>query len=142
MTYSQVRKSVVGLLRGDNSKSEDLLTNDDTYLAMALRDVMLRCIPSKLVAPYDDTKTDIFRRIYSTYNEIDEVYNHWYIRNPIISIEDDAVIDIDEELNQAIIYYMCSYLTNKKNIDYAKNAQDVISYYNSNSVDLSQYEQE
>jgi len=140
MTYSQVRKSVVGLLRGDNSKAEDLLTSDDTYLAMALRDVMLRCKPLHLIEEYDDTKTDIFRRIYSTYNYIDEVYNHFYIRNSVVSIEDDAVIDIDEELTQAIIYYMCSYLTNKKSIDYAKNAQDVISYYSSNSVDLSQYE--
>jgi hypothetical protein len=140
MTYGEIKKSVTGLLRGDNSKAEEFLTNDDTYLSMALRDVMLRCIPSHLVAQYDDTKTDIFRRIYSTFDEIDEVYKHWYIRHPVVSIEDDAVIDIDEELIQAIIYYMCSYLTNKKNINYAKNAQDIISYYNSNSVDFSQYE--
>lgn len=141
MTYGEVKKSVIGLLRGDNSKAGDYLADDDTYLSMALRDVVLRCIPTSLVSEYDDTKTDVFRRIYSTYNDLDEIYNHWYIRKPLISIEDDAIIDIDEELTQAIIYYMCSYLTNKKNIDYAKNAQDIISYYNSNSVDLSQYEE-
>ena len=140
MTYGEIKKSVIGLLRGDNSKAGDYLATDDTYLSMALRDVILRCIPSHLVTPYDDTKTDIFRRIYSTYNDVDEVYNHWYIRQPIVSITDNAVVDIDEELTQAIIYYMCSYLSNKKNIDYAKNAQDIISYYSSNSVDLSQYE--
>jgi len=141
MTYGEVKKSVIGLLRGDNSKAGDYLDTDDTYLSMALRDVMLRCIPSHLISEYDDAKTDVFRRIYSTYNNVDEVYNHWYIREPIISIADDAVIDIDKELTQAVIYYMCSYLTNKKNINYAQNAQDIISYYNSNSVDLSQYEQ-
>ncbi len=140
MTYSEVKKSVVGLLRGDNSKAEEFLTSDDTYLKMALRDVMLRCIPSHLVSSYDDTKTDVFRRIYSTYNDIDEVYNHWYIREPIVSIDDNAKIDIDEELTQAVIYYMCSYLTNKKNVDYAKQAQSIVSIYQSNSVDFSQYE--
>jgi len=140
MTYGEVKKSVTGLLRGDNSKAEEFLTADDTYLKMALRDVMLRCIPSHLVSSYDDTKTDVFRRIYSTYNEIDEVYNHWYIREPIVSIDDNAKIDIDEELTQAVIYYMCSYLTNKKNVDYAKQAQSIVSIYQSNSVDFSQYE--
>ena len=140
MTYGVVKKSVAGLLRGDNSKAPDLLADDDTYLSMALRDVMLRCIPSKLVEAYDDTKTDVFRRKHSTIDELDESYKHWYVRLPIVSITDDAVIDIDEELTQAVIYYMCSYLTNKKNINYAQNAQDVISYYNSNSVDLSDYE--
>jgi hypothetical protein len=140
MTYGEVKKSVTGLLRGDNSKAEEFLTTDDTYLKMALRDVMLRCIPSHLVSSYDDTKTDVFRRIYSTYNEIDEVYNHWYIREPIVSIDDNAKIDIDEELTQAVIYYMCSYLTNKKNVDYAKQAQSIVSIYQSNSVDFSQYE--
>jgi len=140
MTYGEVKKSVVGLLRGDNSKAADFLADDDTYLSMALRDVMLRCKPLHLISEYDETKTDVFRRIYSTYDQIDEVYNHWYIRSPIVSIEDDAVIDIDEELVQAIIYYMCSYLTNKKNIDYAGNAQAIVSMYQSNSVDFTQYE--
>jgi len=140
MKYGEVKKAVIGLLRGDNSKAPDFLSNDDTYLSMALRDVMLRCKPLHLVAEYVDTKTDVFRRLYSTYNELDEVYNHWYIRQPIIRIEDDAEVDIDEELTQAVIYYMCSYLTNKKNIDYAKNAQELVSIYQSNSVDFREYE--
>lgn len=141
MTYAEVKQSVIALLRGDNSKAGDYLDGDASYLSMAIRDVASRCIPKKLVEAYDDTKTDVFRRIYSTYDEIEDVYNHFYIRKPNISIVDTDEVDIDEDLVQAVIFYMCSYLSNKKNIDFEQKAQNIISYYNSNSVDISQYEQ-
>lgn len=140
MLYGEVRKSVSGLLRGDNSKAEELLTTDETYLSMALREVSIRCKPLKLLEKYDEAKTDVFRRLYSTFDEIEDVYNHWYIRTPEIDINDSAEVDIDEELIQAVIFYMCSYLTNKKNINFSKRAEVIISIYQSNSVDFSQYE--
>lgn len=142
MKYSQVRSSVAGLLIGDNSKAGTILETDETFLSMALRDISMRCIPLVLLARWDDTKTDVFRRIYSTLDEIDDVYNHFYLRKATVDIAEDADVDVDEELTQAVIYFMCSYLSNKKNQDYSKMAEDVINYYNSNSVDFSQYETE
>lgn len=142
MKYLEVRQSVAGLLIGDNSKAGTILESDSTFLSMALRDISMRCIPLVLLSSWDESKTDVFRRIYSTLDEMDEVYHHFYIRKPNIDISDDADVDIDEELMQAVIFFMCSYLSNKKNTNYMKMAEDAINYYNSNSVDTSQYETE
>lgn len=140
MKYGEVIKSVAGLLRGDNSKAEEVLTTDDVYLSMAIRDISMRCAPRVLTGLWDDTKTDVFRRVHSELNEEEYVYNSYYIRKPLISLDKDSEIDMDEELSQAVIFFMCSYLSNKKNEDYVKRAEVTISFYDSNSVDLSQYE--
>jgi hypothetical protein len=139
MLYGDLRKSVSGLLRGDNSKADEML-NDATYISMAIRDVSIRCVPLALLERWDETKTDVFRRVHSVFNQEDDAYDDFYIRLPIISIEEDGVVEIEEELIQAIIFFMCSYLSNKKQEDYVKRAEDVISMFNSNSVDLTQYE--
>jgi len=141
MKYGEVKKSVAGLLRGDNSKAEDLLT-DKTYLSMAIRDVCMRCIPLTLLERWDESKTDVFRRVHSELDIKDEVYNHYYIRKAIIGVADDDIVEIEEELIQAVIFFMCSYLSNKRNRDYVHLAEDVISLFNSNAVDLKQYEQQ
>lgn len=142
MTYFEVKKSVTGLLRGDNSKAEEYLNTDETYLRMAFMDICIRCVPSVLVADWDETKTDVFRRVYSreTWDET-IVYAHRYIRQPLMSIENDSIVDIDAELLQALIFFMCSYLTNKKDKNYVDMAEKVIKMYESNYVDIGQYDE-
>lgn len=138
MHYLEIKQSVAGLLRGDNSKAEELLA-DGVYISMALRDISMRCVPLKLLGNYDKTVTDLFRRVHSELNGEEETYLSSYLRKAIIDTADDAEVDIDEELTQAVIFFICSYLSNKKNESYVQLAEDVISFYNSNSVDLSQY---
>ncbi len=140
MTYSEVKKSVTALLRGDNSKAEELLTKDDSYLLMAIRDVSMRCIPLKLKETFTVTKTDVFRRLASILDEELDVYSEYYIKVPVVEITDESIVEMDEELMQAIILFMCSYLSNKKNQDYVKSAEETISFYDSYSVDFTQYE--
>jgi len=139
MLYGKFKKSVAGVLRGDNSKAEEMLT-DDTYLSMAIRDVSMRCVPLALLGLWNETKTDVFRRVHSEYNSESEVYDSFYIRDAVVSVDDTLTVDIEEELMQAVIFFACSYLSNKKQEDYVKRAEDVISFFNSNSVDLTQYE--
>jgi hypothetical protein len=140
MQYLELRKSVAGLLRGDNSKAEELLIADDTYLKMAIRDVCMRTIPKRLISKWDETQTNVFRRIYSTLEEDLELrYSHHYIRLPIVSIADDAEVDMDEELTQALIFFMCSYISNKKDTNYVKSAETIINLYDSTAVDIEQY---
>lgn len=141
MNYGELSKSVSSLLRGDNSKASDSLTGDATYLSMAIRDVCVRCVPLTLLERWDESKTDVFRRVHSELNYEDEVYDDFYIRKSVVDTADDYIVEIDEELIQAVILFMCSYLSNKKNKDYVKLAENIISFYNSNSVDLSQYEE-
>jgi hypothetical protein len=140
MQYLELKKSVSAILRGDNSKTEELLTTDNSYLKMAIRDVCMRTIPKRLISKWDETKTDVFRRIYSTLEEDVELrYSHHYIRLPIVSIADDAEIDMDEELTQALIFFMCSYISNKKDTNYVKSAETIINLYDSTAVDIEQY---
>lgn len=140
MTYFEVKKSVTALLRGDNSKAEELLAKDDSYLLMAIRDVSMRCIPLKLKETFTVTKTDVFRRLASILDEELDVYSEYYIKVPVVEITDESIVEMDEELMQAIILFMCSYLSNKKNKDYIKSAEETISFYDSYSVDFTQYE--
>jgi hypothetical protein len=139
MTYLEVKNAVIALLRGDNSKASEHLS-DESYLSMALRDISMRCVPMVLLKEYTGSETDVFRRVRSELDEYENSYLSFYLRKPTISTIDTDEVDIDEELTQAVIYFICSYLSNKKNIDFAKMAEDTISFYNSNAVDLSQYE--
>lgn len=139
MKLSEVNESVAELLRGDNSKASELLEKR-VYLNMAIRDVCSRCEPSALIDIWDETKSDVFRRLHSIENDALE-YTHFYIMVPnVTTLGDDDHIPMDEQLAMAVIYFMCSYLSNKKSIDYAKLADHVINLYKTNSVDITQYE--
>lgn len=140
MTYGELSKSISSLLVGDNSKAGTLISDNPTYLSMAIRDVCMRCVPLTLLEQWDESKTDMFRRVHSEYNSEDEVYDNFYIRKAVVEIEEESIVEIEEELIQAVIFFMCSYLSNKKQEDYVSRAEVVISLFNSNSVDLSQYE--
>ena len=140
MKYLELRNSVAGLLRGDNSKANETLIQDDTFLKMAIRDISLRCVPSRLVTVWDDTKTDVFRRLASDRDTIYDDFAHSYIRMPVIDITDDGEVDMNNELIQPLILYMCHYLSNKKEANYSKQADEAISFYESTSVDVNRYD--
>lgn len=140
MKYLEIRKAVTALLRGDNSKADEYLKTDDSYLKMAMRDIMVRCVPNALCEDWDETKTDVFRRIASKEDPYILSYKHRYIREPVCLIEDDSVIDIDMELTQALVFFMCEYLNNKKNINYVKKAEIVINLYESTVIDQEKFD--
>jgi len=87
----------------------------------------MRCEPHALIAIYDDTKTDVFRRLLGEYEE------PLYIKKPVI---ENGAIAIDEDLQMAIVFFVCSYYSFKNKDYYEKKAEYVVGMYKSNNENL------
>ena len=135
MTYGEATEFVTEFLRGDKSNP----TVSPIHYKMAIMEVATLCIPSTLKAEYDGTQTDVFRLLHvetvetSDYKTKDIQY---YIQTPNVpqTLVDTDVMPIDEQLSLAVIFYICSYLSNKYTDRFEAKAKQTISIYVSNEL--------
>lgn len=131
MTYSVVKEFVKEFLRGDNHKAEVTYV----HFQMAIMEISTLCTPLTLVKAFDGTQIDVFRMLPNNgYGEEDVAS---YIPNPTIPnplvLEDE--VPIDSQLMMAIIFFICSYLSNKYTDRFEAKAKRTISVYTSNIVE-------
>ena len=127
MTYGEAGLMAHALLKGDNSNAE--IT--PLHYRIALREVATRCEPSKMTAVYTGNETDVFRVLPET----DETRQ--YIKTPVVPdpLDENDPLPIDEQLDLAVIYFVCSFLSNKYRSAYEKKAEKIISIYRSNVIE-------
>lgn len=132
MTYTEAKVFIETFLRGDHSNP----TVTPEHFKAALIEVALRCEPSELIAEYDGTQTDVLRFTHSTIDEYGKEIKR-YIKEPVVPnpIDDNAKIGIDNALHMAVVYFVCSYLSNKYKDRYDAKAKEVVSVYNANVID-------
>ena len=152
MLVSSAIKSATLLLIGDNKEATTDLA-DRVYFEMAFREVLLRCTPVSLIAKWDKTKTDVFRRLYgeNTINpqtldyhtplnvSWDRSYTQLYLKMPdVTKLADTDNLPIDEPLAMAVVYYLADSLSKKKTEQYRQKANEIINIYTTTSIDLMQ----
>ncbi len=130
MTYGEADGIITALLRGDNSNAEVL----PLHYRLALMETATLCEPSVMVATYTGSETDIFRMLHPDYED-DEIVEK-YIKTPVVpdQIDMEQVIPIDAQLDLAVIYFVCSLLSNKYRDTYEKKAEKIINIYTSNEL--------
>jgi len=127
MTYGEALSFVNEYLRGDNSSPQVA----PVHFKMATLDVALRCAPDELIVDWTGSETDVFRLLPP---EDADTPPTKYIKNPTIPdpIDNDAELPIGKGLEMAIVFFICSYFTNKSSEKYESKAERVISIYTSN----------
>lgn len=135
MTYGEAKEFVSEFLKGDNSNA----LVSPIHFDMAIMEIATMCIPSTLKAEYDGTQTDVFRMLYTETVQVDALNTkqvQYYIKNPTIPtpIVDTDEIAIDQQLSLAVVFYICSYLSNKYKDKFEAKATKQISVYVSNEL--------
>lgn len=129
MTYGEAVGFVQTFLRGDNSGAEPT----PLHFKAALTEVALRCEPRALIAVYDGTQTDVLRFIDPKFDD-DGNETKRYIKEPSVSdpLNEADPVGIDSALHLAVIFYVCSYLSNKFKDRYENKAIEQTSVYTAN----------
>lgn len=136
MKYEEAKAFVLEFLRGDNSSA--IVTS--IHFKMAIMEVSTLCVPSMLKEVYDGTQADVFRMLHEEEVQITETevatVQH-YIKSPTIpeTLIDTEQLPIDAQLSLAVIFYVCSYLSNKYTDRFEAKAKKTISVYVSNIID-------
>jgi hypothetical protein len=128
MTYGEAKQFIGGYLRGDNSSP----TIEPIHFKMAILEIATRCVPKELTSPYTGDETDVFRLL-----PIDEdTATQQYIKIPDVpqQIDDTEEMPIDQQLAMAVIFYVCSYHSNKNIEKYENKAELIISVFVSNEL--------
>lgn len=128
MTYGEAKQFISGYLQGDNSSA----VIEPIHFKMAILEIATRCVPKELTLPYTGDETDVFRLL-----PIDEdTATQLYIKIPDIeqTVNDDDEMPIDQQLAMAVIFYVCSYHSNKYIEKYEKKAELIISVFVSNEL--------
>ena len=131
MTWGEAKAFVSEYLRGDNSNAAP----DIIHLKMAVMDIEIRCVPRNLVGTYTGSETDVFR-VLPPFDDADGNIVHEYLKMPDIqdTYADTDLLPIDYGLELAVIFFICSYLTNKYTDRYEAKAERMIAQYTSNEV--------
>lgn len=135
MTYGEATGFITEFLRGDNSKA----IVSPIHFEMAVMEIASMCIPSTLKEEYDGTQTDVFRMLHEEEVEVSEIETktvQFYIRNPPVPtpmVSTDEII-IDQQLSLAVVFLVCSYLSNKYTDRFEAKANRTISIYVSNEI--------
>lgn len=119
MTIGELKAIVAQKLKGDNSSFEV----DELSLREAILDVCRYTSPPLLTAEFDETKTDVFRKLRG----------NKYIKKPVIVFDDSSEVPIDEELKMAVVYFVCSYGSFKQREAYEQKAIRICELHNSNT---------
>lgn len=127
MTVAQAKQLALDFLRGDNSNAQ---ITDDT-VSLAIHEVAIRCEPLHLVKEYTGAESDVFRKILTT----DENDKELYIREPVI--DDNSEVDIDKDLQMAVVFFLCAYLSNKNKDYYEAKAEKLIAIYKTNHLNMA-----
>ena len=124
MTYGEANEFVNTYLLGDNSNP----AIKPQHYKMALMEIASLCEPEEMTAEYTGNETDVFRLLPIIDDE------QRYIKTPTVPdpIDEDEDIPIDEQLNLAVIFFVCSYLSNKSKDRFEKKAEKIIKIYTSN----------
>ncbi len=135
MTYGEAKAFVSEFLKGDNSNA----SVSPIHFDMAIMEIATMCIPSTLKAEYDGTQTDVFRMLHTETVQVDALNTRqvqYYIKKPTIptTIVDTDAIEIDQQLSLAVVFYICSYLSNKYKDRFEAKATKQISVYVSNEL--------
>lgn len=120
MTKGEALAFVALHLKGDNTNA----VVDSLHFKTALLDICARCEPTSLTQPYTGIETDGFRL----------VANSMYIRTPNTPMLDIDILDINEDLSLAVVFFICSYLSNKDKVVFEQRAEKTISLYVSNLI--------
>jgi len=135
MTYGEANEFIAEFLRGDNNTA----TVTPIHFKMAIMEISTLCVPSKLKVVYDGTQTDVFRMLpveEVQITEIEVVGIQPYIKYPSIpsTLIDTDDIPIDTQLALAVVFYICSYFSNKYSDRFESKAKKNISVYVSNII--------
>lgn len=130
MTFGEAKVVVTDFLKGDNSNPSVLPIS----LNLAIEDVARHCFPAALTAVWDDTKTDVFRRIRPVDVDVNGDDIPLYLKRPVALTSDSDVIVIDPELEMAVVYFLCAYYSNSEENKYHQQAISVCTTYSSNTI--------
>jgi hypothetical protein len=135
MTYGEATDFVTEFLRGDNSNA----TVSPIHFEMAIMEIATMCTPSTLKVEFDGTQTDVFRMLHEEEVEVSEYETKavtFYIKNPVIPtpIVPTDEMEIDQQLSLAVIFQICSYLSNKYTDRFEAKVKRTISVYVSNEL--------
>lgn len=134
MTYLEATEFVTMFLKGDNSSA----TVTSVHFRMALMEIATLCEPSEMLENYTGVETDVLRLLPSETVEIDfeTTTVQKYIKAPAIPspFNEDDKLPIDAQLDLAVVFFVCSYLSNKEKGLYENKGKRTISVYVSNEV--------
>lgn len=120
MTRRKLEEFVALHLKGDNSEAEV----SPLHIEQAIADVCRQCIPAKLVKSCDKEKRNFFRSLP----------DNKYLYIPDLPDGQDYEIPIEEELAYAVIYFICSYLSNKDKPGFWGKAINICNIYDTNQI--------
>ena len=132
MTIAEVKERLDLLLNGDNGE----YVLNEAVLDMALKAVLSRTKPRTHIV----LETSTLKHLFKYYRRIsisdrgrfgDKKVAYW-LRYPFVDISDNANLDMEEELAQAVIYFLCSFLSKKAKAEFEKRAENEIAIYDTN----------
>lgn len=132
MTIAEVKKRLDLLLNGDNGE----YVLNEAVLDMALKAVLSRTKPRTHIV----LETSTLKHLFKYYRRIsisdrgrfgDKKVAYW-LRYPFVDISDSANLDMEEELAQATIYFICSFLSKKAKAEFWRLAEKEIDIYDTN----------
>lgn len=135
MTYAEATTFAEEFLRGDNSKAVIL----PVHFEMGIMEIATLCEPSLLKTEYTGVETDVFRMLHSEevqVTDFETMMVQHYLKNPPVPnpIVDNDEMPIDQQLGLAVVFFICSYLSNKYTDRYEKKAEKIVSIYVSNEL--------
>lgn len=120
MLISEFKELLKVKLFGDNG--EFIL--DKNILKIALLEVLRRTKPrTHLILE----KSDFY--LFKHFRQIDKEY---YLRYPYIDLDDNANLDMEEELCMAVLFFVCAYASKDKFDYYVRQAENIIAIYDTN----------
>lgn len=120
MIISQVKELLKLYLQGDNANFS--LTG--LILGECIKDVLRATRPRTHIVRIEKKEFD--------FTQFRKISNSHYLRMPYVDLDDNAGLDMQEELNMAVVFFLCSAFSKDRAQYFKDRANEIIAIYDTN----------
>lgn len=120
MVISQVKELLRLYLQGDNAS----FTLTELILGECIKDVLRATRPRTHIVRVEKKEFD--------FTQFRKISNSHYLRMPYVDLDDNAGLDMQEELNMAVVFFLCSAFSKDRAQYFKDRANEIIAIYDTN----------
>lgn len=120
MVISQVKELLKLYLQGDNAS----FTLTELILGECIKDVLRATRPRTHIVRVEKKEFD--------FTQFRKISNSHYLRMPYVDLDDNAGLDMQEELNMAVVFFLCSAFSKDRAQYFKDRANEIIAIYDTN----------
>lgn len=120
MVISQVKELLKLYLQGDNAS----FTLTELILGECIKDVLRATRPRTHIVKVEKKEFD--------FTQFRKISNSHYLRMPYVDLDDNAGLDMQEELNMAVVFFLCSAFSKDRAQYFKDRANEIIAIYDTN----------